>query len=109
MTVYVLEFERPLGDLDNPHGSARYYVGFCDSDRELNDRLAEHRSGWGAAITRAANQKGIGYRVVALLRGGTRDDERRLKRRKEMPRLIAKLRRQQPNAEVLDLTSILRG
>ncbi|MCZ7543369.1 MAG: hypothetical protein M5R40_07420 [Anaerolineae bacterium] len=65
MTVYVLEFEKPLGDPENPRGQARYYTGYCNGDVET--RLAEHRHGCGAAITRAANARGIAYRIVAVL------------------------------------------
>ncbi|GAB4463390.1 MAG: hypothetical protein Kow00120_29890 [Anaerolineae bacterium] len=105
MTVYVLEFERALGDPENPRGQARYYTGYCTGD--VAARLAEHRRGGGAAITRAANARGIGYRVVAVLPRGSREAERRLKRRKDMPRLIARLRRRQPEAVVLDLSGVV--
>lgn len=105
MTVYVLEFEKPLGDPENPRGQARYYTGYCNGDVET--RLAEHRHGCGAAITRAANARGIAYRIVAVLPCGSRAAERRLKRRKDMPRLIARLRRRQPGAVVLDLSGIV--
>mgnify|MGYP005842157111 CR=1 FL=1 len=114
MTVYVLEFERCLGDPENPRGQARYYTGYCAGD--VAERLAEHRRGDGAAITRAANARGIGYRVVAILPCGSREAERRLKRSSgawrpygshDMPRLIARLRRQQPGAVVLDLSVVV--
>lgn len=79
--LYVIELERPIGDVNNPHGAARYYLGYC-GDSRLSQRLREHRSGAGAAILRAANQQGIAWRVVLTLRG-TRADERAIKNQKD--------------------------
>lgn len=89
--IYILEFNEPLGDRSNPRGQARYYIGFCHDDRDLADRLAEHRAGRGAAMCRAANQRGIAYALVATLPGG-RDAERRLKRQKNTPRIVRQLK-----------------
>ncbi len=101
--IYILEFSAPLGDVNNPRGQARYYIGFCSDDRDLADRLAEHRAGWGAAMCRAANQRGITYQVVATL-PGDRAEERRLKRQKNTPRIVRRLKQQgeqhEPAAQV---------
>jgi len=91
--IYILEFERPLGNPDNPRGQARYYLGYCgDSQRSLEKRLREHRAGEGSALTRAAVQRGIAF-TVALTLPGDRTVERQLKNRKNTPRLVRQLRR----------------
>lgn len=87
--LYILEFDRPLGNPHNPRGMARFYLGWC-KDGQLKRRLAEHRAGTGAAITRAAVAQGIGFEVVITL-PGTRKDERRLKNLKNTPKLVRRL------------------
>jgi len=86
MMIYILEFETPLG---NSNHYARYYIGYC-ADGSLDRRLAEHRAGSGAAMTRAANQRGIAYAVVATM-PGDRTKERQLKRQKNTRRIVQKL------------------
>jgi hypothetical protein len=76
--IYLLHFDEPLGDVGRSRMSAQHYVGWA-KDGKLQDRLHEHELGNGAAITRAAVERGIGWTVVRLV-DGTRDDERRLKR-----------------------------
>jgi len=88
--IYILQFDKPLGNPKNPYGQARYYVGYCDDDR-LDDRLAEHRRGHAAKITAACNRKGICFNLLAILPGGSREDERRIKRMKNTPRLVRQL------------------
>lgn len=91
--IYILEFSRPLGDWSNPRGQARYYTGWCE-DHRLNERLQEHQTGAGAAITRAAVRAGVTLTLVATIPGATRADERRLKTRyKNTPRLVERRRR----------------
>ena len=82
-TVYLLHFAARLGNPANPHAMAQHYLGTA---KDLSERLAEHRAGLGAKITAAAMQRGIAFDVVRTWPGG-RDLERRLKRRKEGPRL----------------------
>lgn len=79
MTVYLIHFSQPLGDLSNPRGQAQHYIGWTP---HLAERLAEHRAGNGAAIMRACNERGIGW-VLARTWVGDRDLERALKRRKK--------------------------
>lgn len=83
--VYILELAAPLG---NERHSARFYIGWTAGTVE--DRLKEHRVGRGAAFTRAANERGITYKVVATFPGG-RDLERKMKRQKNTPRLVRSL------------------
>ncbi len=92
--IYILEFERPLGNTHNPRGQARYYIGYCEDDR-LNQRLAEHRRGTGAAITRAAKAQGIKF-TLAMSFEGTREDERRLKNMKNTPKFVERYRHNIP-------------
>ena len=79
MTVYLLHFERPLGDVSNPHGQAQHYIGFTD---DLDARLDAHRKGNGAAIMAAVSRAGIGWTLAQTCAGG-RDLEKQLKRRKK--------------------------
>lgn len=93
MTVYFLKFHQPLGNPDNPRAQAQFYIGSC-ADRRLKARLAEHRRGHGAAITRAAGQRGIGFDVVLTLPGG-RAEERRIKAQKNAREFIERYTRRQ--------------
>ncbi|MEA3339463.1 MAG: endonuclease [Chloroflexota bacterium] len=43
--VYLIHFDTPLGDLDNPRGQAQHYLGYAD---DLEARLESHRSGNGS-------------------------------------------------------------
>lgn len=85
MAVYIIKFSRPF----HP---ARYYVGYC-ADQRVNERLEEHRAGRGAKICAAAVKVGITLSVVAVL-PGYRDEELRIKHRKNTPRYVAQLKRQ---------------
>ena len=82
-TIYILEFSRPLSH-------ARYYVGW--TQQPVSERVARHRNGQGAKITRAAVAAGITLKLI-YTRTGTRDDERAIKNRKNTPRYVASLRR----------------
>lgn len=86
--IYILKFTQTIGNKSNPRGQARYYVGYCEDDR-LDERLAEHRSGHGAAITRVVIEKGYDFEVALTIPGATRTDERKLKNRKNTPRFVA--------------------
>ena len=84
--VYILEFERPLHH-------ARFYVGYCD-DSKFNARMRHHQRGTGARITAAAARAGIGWQCIATFDGAGRDFERQIKRKKNTPRLVKKLRKE---------------
>lgn len=79
MTVYLIHFDAPLGNPDNPHGQAQHYIGFTD---DLPARLEAHRKGNGAAIMAAVNLAGIGWTLARTWTGG-RGLEKQLKRRKK--------------------------
>ena len=80
---YLLHFSDRLGNPENRHAMAQHYIGTAT---DLDARLAAHRAGAGARITAAAAARGIAFAVVRTWPGG-RDLERRLKNRKEAPRL----------------------
>ena len=82
-SVYLLHFDGKLGNPANPYAMAQHYIGTA---YDVGARLADHRAGAGAKITAAATQRGIGFDVVRTWPGG-RDVERRLKRRKDGPKL----------------------
>jgi hypothetical protein len=82
-TVYLIHFDHPLGDLDNPRGQAQHYLGYT---RDLNTRLTKHRHGNGAAIMAAVARAGIDW-TVARTWDGDRELERRLKNRHNSPRM----------------------
>lgn len=91
MAVYIIQFERAIGS-SNPRGRAQYYVGFCDDNR-LTDRLKEHASGRGAAITRYLAQNNITFDLVALIPGAGRDMEKRIKAYKNTRRVLGLIQR----------------
>ena len=78
MTVYLIHFDQPIGDLSNPRGQAQHYVGSCD---DLAARIARHRAGNGSAIMAYVSQAGIAWQVARCWEGG-RTTERRIKARK---------------------------
>jgi predicted GIY-YIG superfamily endonuclease len=80
MMIYILEFDRPLHH-------ARYYIGWTKDEYTLPARLKHHQNGQGAAITRAAAQQGISWRLVWTMEGD-KHIERQLKRQKNTPRLV---------------------
>lgn len=77
--IYLIHLEQPLAH-------ARHYIGMVASNASLDRRLREHRTGRGARILDACNRQGIAYRVVRTMAGG-RPMERRLKSRKNGPKL----------------------
>lgn len=74
--VYLIHFDVPLHH-------ARHYIGFCRSYAGLETRFEYHSRGQGSRLLRAV---GTGWKLVRLWKG-SRDDERRLKNRKEAPAL----------------------
>lgn len=83
--IYLLTFP----DLGNERHRARYYIGFCADDREPAERLAEHRAGRGAAITRAVVERyGPDALTMVWCVKGDRSLERRLKRQRNHRRFV---------------------
>lgn len=87
MAVYFLRFDAPAGDPSRPRCMARYYVGYAE-DEHVPRRIKMHRTGvWDGlggghlcALPTFQRRRGVGFRVVRVLWGLTRDDERRIKR-----------------------------
>lgn len=92
MAVYLIHFDRPIGDPANPRGQARHYIGYA---ADLEARLEAHRRGNGSAIMAAVARAGIGWTVARTWPDGDRDLERRLKRLKATPRLLCPLCREE--------------
>lgn len=82
-TVYLLHFERPIGNPGSPRGQAQHYIGWAE---DLEARLAEHASGQGARITAYLAAAGIEWQCVRTWEGDWHL-EKQLKHRKEAPRL----------------------
>lgn len=80
--VYLVHLEARLGS-SHPNGSAGHYLG---TTINLDRRLSQHREGTGARILAAAVERGIGFDVVRTWPGG-REEERRLKRQRNAPRM----------------------
>ena len=74
-TVYLIHFDRPIGDLNNPRGQAQHYLGYSE---DLESRLQAHRDGNGSAIMRAVNDQSVGWELARTWSGG-RELERTLK------------------------------
>lgn len=70
-TIYVLHFSRPFKH-------AMHYIGW--TDRPVEERLADHRSGKGARLCQVVVEAGIDL-LLSHTMPGTRKDERRLKNR----------------------------
>jgi hypothetical protein len=73
MPCYLLHFDRPLGNPNNPRGQARHYLG--STERPINQRIEEHLSGRGAKITAAAIKQGIKLNCVRVWAEGSRELE----------------------------------
>lgn len=84
--VYLLRFSKPIG---SHRHKAQYYLGWTlDRKGALELRLAWHRRGLGSKITAAAIAQGATLELVATWPGYTRQDERRLKQRKNHRKLL---------------------
>lgn len=91
MAVYLIHFDRPLGNPDNPRGQAQHYIGYA---ADLEARLEAHRNGNGSALMAAVQRAGIGWSVARTWPDGDRALERRLKRMKAAPRLLCPICRE---------------
>lgn len=66
---------------DQKYRHAGHYIGWT-KERMPRKRLDAHRAGTGANLLRVLKVHGIGWKLARVWMGATRDDERRLKRRK---------------------------
>lgn len=70
-TIYLLHFDKPFGH-------AKHYIGW--TDRNVEDRIAEHDRGHGARLLRLARAAGVNFKVARLWHDVTRTDERKIKK-----------------------------
>ena len=81
-TVYLLHFEKSIGNPAKPKGQASHYIGWTTN---LDKRLEQHRKGWSACIVKAFHAAKIGF-VLAQTWEGDRHLERSLKNKKHASR-----------------------
>lgn len=92
MTVYLICFRTPDGD-KGAYKHAGHYLGFTDREsaatpeESVAQRLHEHRTGYGAALTRAAAGAGLELEVSRIWPGAPQDMEWQLRCRHENTRL----------------------
>lgn len=70
--IYIIHFE-------TPYHHARHYMGWVESEAELDYRLWKHKHGRGAVLMRVVTEAGIKWHLSQTL-PGDRTEERRLKR-----------------------------
>jgi hypothetical protein len=75
--IYLIHFDRPIGDLANPRGFASHYTGWT---LDLPARLIDHAAGRGARLMEVVGEQGIGWQLARIWTG-TRTRERSLKQR----------------------------
>ena len=75
--IYLIHFDRPIGDLANPRGFASHYTGWT---LDLPARLVDHAAGRGARLMEVVGEQGIGWQLARIWIG-TRTRERSLKQR----------------------------
>ena len=81
--VYLLHFERKIGNPDKSHGMAQHYIGYASNG--LHRRLAEHLNGNGSKIMTFCHAQGIGFCLARTWPDGTRALEKQIKRWKDAP------------------------
>ncbi len=78
--VYLLHFDRPIGNPNVRHGTAQHYIGFTTQtiEQRARDHRYHHKKG-AAALMRAALDKGIGWTWARTWPDGDRELEKKLK------------------------------
>jgi hypothetical protein len=74
--IYLIHFDRPIGDPHNPRGFASHYTGWT---LDLPARLVDHAAGRGARLMQVVGEQQIGWQLARVWTG-TRSRERSLKR-----------------------------
>ncbi len=77
---YLLHFDKPIAD-GHP---CQHYLGWSEN---LVERLKAHKDGLGARLTQVAKERGIGWTLAAVWSGVTREFERKLKNRRNAPKM----------------------
>lgn len=78
--VYLLCFDKKFKH-------AKHYIGFAENQRTFEMRMKHHKKGSGSKLMAAIAKAGIGFTVARTWPDGDRNFERKLKNRKEGPRL----------------------
>lgn len=68
--------------LVEPYKHAQHYLGWCERDEMVQERLAKHQAGIGSKFLAAVNMVGISYFIARCWPGFSRTRERQLKNRK---------------------------
>lgn len=85
-TVYLLHYERPIGNMDNPRAQAQHYCGCSD---DLEKRLNMHHKGWsGTGIVKAFYKAGISFVVARTWENSSFDFEQHLKKSRKNARRL---------------------
>ena len=82
--LYLIHFQGGRLGGEGSKGASHYLGWASDRPGALKHRLREHRTGQGAAITRAAVERGLTLDLADVL-PGDRHEERRLKRAGHIP------------------------
>lgn len=88
--IYILQLDHPLGTSKH---TAQFYIGYAANRETLQRRIEYHRLGKGSRFTQAAVERGIPIHLIAILEGD-KSEERRLKNKKNTPRIVRKLKEQ---------------
>lgn len=64
--VYLIHFDKPIGNPDNPRAQAQHYLGWAN---DVLERLDQHKQGSSARIMRYVYQNNIGLSIVRLWEG----------------------------------------
>ncbi len=83
-TVYLIHLETPIAH-------SRHYLGWT---RFLKKRINHHRNGTGARFLAEAVRRGIGFEVVRKWKNTDGNFERKLKNRKNAPKLCPVCRKE---------------
>jgi hypothetical protein len=94
--LYILHFTSLIGNPANTRALAGHYTGWTYDPEE---RDAKHRAGEGAALTRAAVERGVDW-TMYVLGPGAWGAEKALKRLKAGPRLCPICGRRHPRGQL---------
>ena len=83
--VYLIHFDEPYPR--DKRASVQHYLGFALDKHTFKRRIEHHRKGSGARLMAAVSAAGIGFTVARTWPKGDRTEERRLKNRRNGPKL----------------------
>lgn len=98
--VYLIHFDKPIGNLNNKRARAQHYIGWTE---DLPARLDCHRTGNGARIMKYLKDHGIGFTLVRYWKNATKRDERKIKNMKCAPALCGCCTKRPRNPPIVHL------